>query len=187
MITLGLLILSSLSEKNLAKKIIRSIPDFPKKGVVFRDITPLLRDGQAFRHSVDLMADHYSGVKIDAILGAEARGFVFGAAMAYKLGVGFIPIRKPGKLPADTIKYRYELEYGSDELEIHTDAIKKGDKVVIVDDLLATGGTLYSCAKLVVQLGGEVSSIITLIELTEIGGREKLGNYNTKSLISYEY
>lgn len=168
------------------KSKIRVIENFPIDGISFKDITTILQDKEALQATIDGLCSLIEG-HVDIIASPEARGFIFGTALAYKLNAGFVPIRKPGKLPADTIKYRYELEYGSDELEIHTDAIKKGDKVVIVDDLLATGGTLYSCAKLVEQLGGEVSSIITLIELTEIGGREKLGNYNTKSLISYEY
>ncbi len=168
------------------KSKIRVIENFPIDGISFKDITTILQYKEALQATIDGLCSLIEG-HVDIIASPEARGFIFGTALAYKLNAGFVPIRKPGKLPADTIKYRYELEYGSDELEIHTDAIKKGDKVVIVDDLLATGGTLYSCAKLVEQLGGEVSSIITLIELTEIGGREKLGNYNTKSLISYEY
>ncbi|MDD3776671.1 MAG: adenine phosphoribosyltransferase [Actinomycetota bacterium] len=168
------------------KKIIRSIPDFPKKGVVFRDITPLLRDGQAFRHSVDLMADHYSGVKIDAILGAEARGFVFGAAMAYKLGVGFIPIRKPGKLPYNTCQVSYSLEYGENILEMHTDAIKPGDHVLIVDDLVATGGTAKAKAELVERMKGVVIGFCFLIELKFLNPRKMLGGYDIFSIIEYE-
>jgi adenine phosphoribosyltransferase len=124
---------------------------------------------------------------IDIVVSPEARGFIFGTALAYKLNAGFVPVRKPGKLPYQTEKFSYELEYGTDELEIHVDAIKPGEKVLIVDDLLATGGTLYSCAKLIEKLGGEVTNIVTLIELTEIGGKEKLKDYNTKSLVAYEY
>ncbi|MCG9479859.1 MAG: adenine phosphoribosyltransferase [Actinomycetia bacterium] len=168
------------------KKIIRSIPDFPKKGVVFRDITPLLANGEAFRHSVDIMADHYKGVKIDAILGAEARGFVFGAAMAYKMGVGFIPIRKPGKLPFDTCRVSYSLEYGENVLEMHTDAINPGDHVLIVDDLVATGGTAKAKAELVEKMGGAVVGFCFLIELKFLNPRKLLEGYDVFSIIEYE-
>ncbi len=135
------------------KQKIRSIPDFPKKGIVFRDITTLLKDGEAFRYSVDRMVEYWQGKKIDAILGAEARGFIFGAAVAYKLGVGFIPVRKPGKLPYKTCQASYDLEYGKNILQIHIDAIKKGDKILIVDDLVATGGTAKAKAELVEKMG----------------------------------
>jgi len=168
------------------KKIIRSIPDFPKKGVVFRDITPLLRNGEAFRYSVDIMADHYKGVKIDAILGAEARGFVFGAAMAYKMGVGFIPIRKPGKLPFDICRVSYSLEYGENVLEMHTDAISPGDHVLIVDDLVATGGTAKAKAELVERMDGVVVGFCFLIELKFLNPRKLLEGYDVFSIIEYE-
>ncbi len=168
------------------KKIIRNIPDFPKKGVVFRDITPLLKDAKAFRYAVDLMADHYKGVKIDLILGAEARGFVFGAVMAYKLGVGFIPIRKPGKLPYDTCNISYSLEYGENILEMHTDAIKSGENVLIVDDLVATGGTAKAKADLVEQRQGNVLGFCFLIELKFLNPRKVLQGYDIFSLIEYE-
>ncbi|MFA0815966.1 MAG: adenine phosphoribosyltransferase [Anaerofustis sp.] len=168
------------------KNKIRIIENFPIDGISFKDITTLLQDKKALQVAIDGLCSLIDG-DVDIVASPEARGFIFGTALAYKLNAGFVPIRKPGKLPADTIKYTYELEYGADELEIHTDAIKKGDKVVIVDDLLATGGTLFSCAKLVEGLGGEVTNIITLIELTEIGGREKLADYKTKALIAYEY
>jgi adenine phosphoribosyltransferase len=168
------------------KSKIRVIENFPIDGISFKDVTSLLQDKEALQCAVDRLCELIDG-DVDVIVSPEARGFIFGSILAYKLHVGFVPVRKAGKLPCTTEKYSYELEYGKDEVEIHTDAIKKGDKVLIVDDLLATGGTLYSCAKLVEKLGGEVTNIITLIELTEIGGREKLKNYNTKSLISYIY
>jgi len=168
------------------KKIIRSIPDFPKKGVVFRDITPLLKDAKAFKYSVDLMAQHYEGVNIDAILGAEARGFVFGAAMAYKLGVGFVPVRKPGKLPYDTCSVSYSLEYGENILEMHTDAVKPGENILIVDDLVATGGTAKAKADLVEQRGGRVVGFCFLIELKFLNPRKLLKGYDVFSIIEYE-
>jgi len=168
------------------KKIIRSIPDFPKKGVMFRDITPLLKDAKAFKYSVDLMAQHYEGVNIDAILGAEARGFVFGAAMAYKLGVGFVPVRKPGKLPYDTCSVSYSLEYGENILEMHTDAVKPGENILIVDDLVATGGTAKAKADLVEQRGGRVVGFCFLIELKFLNPRKLLKGYDVFSIIEYE-
>lgn len=163
---------------------IRVVEDFPIKGISYKDITTLIKDKDCFRYAVDEMAKLIDG-EIDLIAGPEARGFIFGTALAYKLGVGFIPIRKPGKLPAETQRYEYELEYGTDALEIHTDAIEEGMRVALVDDLLATGGTLKACAKLIEQAGGVVAEIITLIDLTEIGGRENLKGYNIKSLVTY--
>jgi len=168
------------------KQKIRSIPDFPKKGIVFRDITTLLKDGEAFRYSVDKMVEYWQGKKIDAILGAEARGFIFGAAVAYKLGVGFIPVRKPGKLPYKTCEASYDLEYGKSILQIHIDAIKKGDKVLIVDDLVATGGTAKAKAELVEKMGGKVVGFCFLIELEFLNPRKVLKDYNVFSLIKYE-
>jgi len=165
---------------------IRNIPDFPKKGIVFRDITPLIFDSEAFRHAVDLMAGHYSGKKIDAILGAEARGFIFGAALAYKLGTGFIPVRKPGKLPYKTCSVSYELEYGSNVMEMHIDAIKEGDNILIVDDLVATGGTAKAQAELVESRGGKVVGFCFLIELEFLKPREILKNYEVFSLVKYD-
>jgi len=166
------------------KGMIRVIEGFPIEGISYKDITTLIKDGDAFRQAVDEMASLIDG-KADIIAGPEARGFIFGTALAYKLGLGFVPIRKPGKLPADTVRYEYSLEYGTDALEIHKDAFAKGSKVVLVDDLLATGGTLLACAKLIEQAGGEILNIIALIELTELGGLEKLSGYNTKCLITY--
>ena len=167
------------------KSKIRNIPDFPKKGVIFRDITTLLKDREAFKESVDLMANLIKDKEVDTILGIESRGFLFAAPIAYKLGLGINLIRKPGKLPAETISESYTLEYGHNTIEIHKDAIKKGDKVVICDDLLATGGTARVSANLVKRLGGDVISIIFLIELTELKGREKLKGYPVKSVIKY--
>lgn len=168
------------------KQKIRSIPDFPKKGIVFRDITTLIRDGAAFRVAVDKMAEHYHGMEIDSILGAEARGFIFGAALAYKIGTGFIPVRKPGKLPYTTCKVSYDLEYGSNEVEIHVDAINKGDKILIVDDLVATGGTAKAQAELVESRGGKVIGFCFLIELEFLNPRKVLENYDVFSLIKYD-
>ncbi|WDC83634.1 adenine phosphoribosyltransferase [Caloramator sp. mosi_1] len=171
---------------NLVEKI-RIIEDFPKKGISFKDVTTLLKDGEAFKYAVDKMIEYAKDKNIDLVVGPEARGFVFGTPVAYGLGVGFVPVRKPGKLPADTLKYEYDLEYGSDCLEIHKDAIKPGQRVLIVDDLLATGGTIASVANLVEQLGGEVVGMCFLIELTGLNGREKLAKYNVESLIKYEF
>lgn len=167
------------------KLLIREIPDFPKRGIGFKDITPVLKDANAFQFSIDMMAKALDGRKIDAIAGPEARGFLFGAPLAYKMGVGFIPVRKPGKLPAETIQYEYELEYGVDSLEIHKDAVIKGQSVVIVDDLLATGGTIFAAAKLIENLGGIVDSILFLTELTFLNGRKKLDGYDIISLIKF--
>ncbi len=168
------------------KQKIRSIKDFPKKGIVFRDITTLLRDGEAFRYSVDKMVEYCKGKKIDAVLGAEARGFIYGAAVAYKLGIGFIPVRKAGKLPYKTYQITYDLEYGQNILEIHVDAIKEGDKILIVDDLVATGGTAKAKADLVEEMGGEVVGLCFLIELSFLNPGKILKGYDIFSLIKYE-
>jgi adenine phosphoribosyltransferase len=168
------------------KQKIRNIPDFPKKGVVFRDITTLLGDAEAFKYSVDRMVEYWRGKKIDAVLGAEARGFIFGAVIAYKLGVGFIPVRKPGKLPYETCQASYDLEYGKNILQMHIDAIKKGDKILIVDDLVATGGTAKAKAELVEKMGGEVVGFCFLIELEFLNPRKFLKDYDIFSLIKYE-
>ncbi|MBI5144167.1 MAG: adenine phosphoribosyltransferase [Candidatus Omnitrophica bacterium] len=169
------------------KSYIRDIPGFPKEGIIFKDITPLLKDGKKFREAVDAIADEFKGKKIDSILSVEARGFIFGSALAYKLGVGIIPIRKKGKLPFKTHAVTYDLEYGKDTLEIHQDAIGKGDNVLIVDDLLATGGTTRAVIDLVEKLGGKISGIAFLIELTALKGREKLKGYPVISLIKDKY
>jgi len=168
------------------KKKIRNVPDFPKKGIVFRDITTLLSDGDAFKYSVDKMTEQYKGKEIDLILGAEARGFIFGALLAYNLGTGFIPIRKPGKLPYKTCETSYDLEYGKNVLQMHVDAVKKGDKVLIVDDLVATGGTAKAKADLVEKMGGEVLGFCFLIELEFLNPRKILEGYEVFSLIKYD-
>lgn len=167
------------------KSYIRDIPDWPKEGVIFKDITPLLANKDSFKYAIDALAKHFSDKKIDVVLGAEARGFIFASALAYRLGAGFIPARKPGKLPYKTCTCEYELEYGTDSLELHEDAIKPGDKVLVVDDVIATGGTVSAKTKLVEQLGGEVVGVAFLIELTFLGGRSKLNGYDVFSLISY--
>ncbi len=169
---------------NIESKI-REIKDFPNEGVIYRDVTTLLNDGVAFKSAIDQMADLIKDVEYDIVVGPESRGFIFGTPLAYAASKGFVPVRKPGKLPYKTIRFEYELEYGSDILEIHIDAIKPGQKVVIADDLIATGGTLKSTIKLIEQLGGEVVGICTLIELTYLEGRKKLDGYDVFSLIKY--
>jgi len=167
------------------KSKIREIEDFPIKGVSFKDITTLTKDKEAFIEAVDQMIDDLRDKNVDYIVGPEARGFLFGAAVAYGLGVGFVPIRKPGKLPAQTTSYEYELEYGKNTLEIHTDAISKGDRVAIVDDLLATAGTVSAAASLIESLGGEVVALEFIIELVDLKGRDKLSKYHTNTLVKY--
>lgn len=166
------------------KNTIRAIENYPKEGVIFRDITTLLKDREAFKKSVDEMAAKIDE-DVDKIIGIEARGFIFGAALAYKLNKGFVPVRKPGKLPWDKISESYDLEYGEDSIEIHEDAIEPGEKVVIVDDLLATGGTSKACLKLVESLKGEVSSLVFLAELEKLGGRKTLKGQKVYSIITY--
>ena len=168
------------------KSSIRSIPGFPKEGVVFRDITPLLADGAALKEASKLMADRFRDKGPELVVGAEARGFIFGTAVALELGVGFAPVRKPGKLPSRTVEYSYELEYGTDTLTMHWDAVRPGQKVLLVDDLLATGGTMEACAHMVEQLGGEVLGCAFVIELSFLKGRDKLEKYDVFSLIDYE-
>ncbi|MFC1736789.1 adenine phosphoribosyltransferase [Candidatus Hydrogenedentota bacterium] len=167
------------------KSLIRSVPDFPKPGIDFKDITTLLKDGPAFAESIDLMAARYEGKQIDAIVCAEARGFIFGAALAYKLGVGVVPVRKPGKLPAETYSVTYDLEYGADTLEIHKDALDAGQRVLLCDDLLATGGTIAGTVELLKEFDVEIVEIAFLIELDFLNGREKLPGQNVFSLIEY--
>ncbi len=167
------------------KRMIRDVPDFPKKGVIFKDITTLLSNAKAFATSIDMIGDRYIDQKVDLVVGAEARGFVFGAALAYKLNAGIIMIRKTGKLPYRTVKTLYELEYGTDELEIHEDAISEGDRVLLVDDLLATGGTAAATSDLVYKLKGDVVGFAFLIELTFLKGRDRLGDHDIFSLIKY--
>ena len=167
------------------KSLIRDVPNFPKEGIIFKDITPLLGDKEAFRESIDLLVDKIIGEAPDVIVAVESRGFIFGAPIAYELHCGFVPVRKKGKLPYKTQQVEYELEYGVDVLEIHEDAFPKGAKVVIVDDLLATGGTSLAVVELVKKLGGEVSSLLFLIELSFLNGRDRLKDYVVHSLITY--
>ncbi|WP_326909556.1 adenine phosphoribosyltransferase [Sedimentibacter sp. MB31-C6] len=167
------------------KEKIRVIDGFPTEGISFKDITTLLKDADGLKESINQMAEKFKDVKVDLVVGPESRGFIFATPLAYLLGTGFVPVRKPGKLPGDTIKYEYSLEYGSDSLEIHKDSIKPGQKVLIIDDLLATGGTMIAAAKLVEQLGGVVAGLGFLIELEELKGRDKLANYRVESLIKY--
>ena len=168
------------------KEKIRVIEGFPKEGISFKDITTLVADGEAFKESIDRIVEHLKNKNVDVILGPEARGFIFGVPVAYALGVGFVPVRKKGKLPAETVSVDYSLEYGVDVLEIHKDAIKKGQKVAIVDDLLATGGTVDAVAKLVEKVGAEVVALDFAIELTELKGRDKLEGYEIMSLVQYD-
>lgn len=170
------------------KKLIREIPDFPKPGILFYDITTLLKDPYGFRTTIDRLTEMVgdSGARIDTVVGMEARGFIFAPALAYRLGAGFVPIRKPKKLPAETERVEYELEYGTDCLEVHKDAIGKGHRVLIADDLLATGGTAKAVIDLVERLGGEVVACAFVIELTFLGGREKLAPHKVASLLSYD-
>ena len=164
---------------------IREVPDFPKPGILFYDITTLLKDPAAYREAIDLLTAPYVGKKIDIVVGMESRGFIFSAPMAYQLGAGFVPVRKLGKLPAETVSVEYALEYGTNTLEIHTDAIKAGQKVLIVDDLLATGGTVMGTIELVRRLKGDVVGVAFLVELTFLRGREKLTGLDVHSVISY--
>lgn len=170
---------------DLAAKI-RDIPDFPKEGILFKDITPLLQDAESLRYAIDQMAEFGVGKKIDVVVGAEARGFILGAALAYTLGAGFVPARKPGKLPFLTVAAEYDLEYGTDSLEVHNDAIVPGTRVLVHDDLLATGGTARAKCDLVEKLGGEVVGVTFIVELSFLGGREKLKEYDILSLIKYD-
>ena len=168
------------------KKLIREVPDWPKPGILFYDITTLLKDAAGLHGLVDSLAGHYAGRPIDVVLGVEARGFIFAPAMAYTLGAGFVPVRKPGKLPAATTRVSYSLEYGTDSLEVHKDAIQPGQRVLIVDDLLATGGTAAACVELVRTLGGEVVGACFAVELLFLNGRKKLPGLDVFALIKYE-
>ncbi|MGB5850150.1 MAG: adenine phosphoribosyltransferase, partial [Ignavibacteriaceae bacterium] len=168
------------------KRYIRSIKDFPVKGIMFRDITTLLKEPEAVNKTLKGLLTLTDGIKIDKVVGIESRGFIFGSLLAQKLDVGFILARKPGKLPAETESETYQLEYGEDKIEIHKDAISKGDKVLLHDDLLATGGTAVAAAKLIEKLGGEVVQVSLIIELTFLNGREKLKGYPVKSIITYD-
>ena len=171
---------------NHLKGLIREVPDFPKPGVLFYDITTLLKDRQGLKSVIDGLSAHSEGMKIDTVVGIEARGFIFGPALAYRLNAGFVPVRKPGKLPAETIKISYELEYGSNALEVHKDAIQKGQRVLIVDDLLATGGTAVATADLASRLGAEIAGLAFVVELDFLSGRERLKNYDVLSLLHYD-
>jgi len=164
---------------------ITTIPDFPKKGILFRDITSLLQDGEGFHAAIDAILEKLDDVEFDAVVGLEARGFLIGAPVAYAAKKGFVPVRKKGKLPRETVSAQYALEYGTAEVEIHRDSLKQRDRVVIIDDLLATGGTLEAAVRLVEQLGGEVVKVISLIELTDLKGREKLKRYDVETILSY--
>jgi adenine phosphoribosyltransferase len=168
------------------KKLIREIPDFPKKGILFYDITTLLKDKSGYAALIDQLAEHYIGKQVDLILGMEARGFIFGPALAYRLNAGFVPVRKPGKLPAATARVEYDLEYGSNALEVHKDAIEKGQRVLIVDDLLATGGTAQATAKLATTLGAQIAGLGFVVELDFLKGRDKLKPYDVFSLLHYD-
>ena len=164
---------------------VRSIPDFPEEGIIFRDITSVLQDKDGLRLAIDDMQETLKGVDFDVVIGPESRGFIFGVPIAYNLNKAFVPVRKKGKLPCETVEMEYELEYGSAVIEIHKDAIKPGQKVVIIDDLIATGGTIEAITKLIKQLGGEVVKIVFLMELEGLKGREKLAGYDVESVISY--
>jgi len=171
---------------DLLKKLIREVPDFPKPGINFYDITTLLKDRAGLKTVIDSLRDHYAKARIDVVLGIEARGFIFGPALAYSLGVGFVPVRKPKKLPAEIVSVEYQLEYGFDTLEIHKDAIERGQNVLIVDDVLATGGTASAVTKLVEKLGGRVAGAGFVLELLFLGGRKKLEGYDIFSLLAYD-
>ncbi len=164
---------------------IRDVPDFPREGIVFKDITTLLNDATLFAQSVDLMQDLIKDLSFDAIAAIESRGFIFASILAYKMGLNFVPIRKPGKLPAETISEEYALEYGTDRIEMHTDALKTDQKVLLIDDLLATGGTAQASCRLIERLGARVETILFLVELSFLNGRDLLQGYNVLSLISY--
>ena len=168
------------------KKLIREVPDFPKKGILFYDITTLLKDNVGFATLIDALSEHYLSSKIDLVLAIEARGFIFGPALAYRLNAGFVPIRKPGKLPADTVKWSYELEYGIDTLEIHKDAIRPGQRVIVVDDLLATGGTANACVQLAKSLGADIAGLGFVVELDFLHGRKKFEGTEVFSLLHYD-
>jgi adenine phosphoribosyltransferase len=168
------------------KKLIREVPDFPKPGILFYDITTLLKDKLGFAQLIDALTAQYINKDIDLVLGIEARGFIFGPALAYRLNAGFVPVRKPKKLPAETVKWTYDLEYGTDTLEIHKDAIKPGQRVIIVDDLLATGGTACATASLAKSLGADICGLGFVVELDFLNGRQKLAPYEVHSILRYD-
>ena len=167
------------------KAAVRDVPDFPIQGILFKDITPILQDGRLFRQAIDAIADRHAGKRLQAVVGIDARGFIFAGAIAYKLGIGFLPVRKKGKLPYKTVVTSYTLEYGSETSEMHIDAIHKGSNVIIVDDLLATGGTAMAAATLVKQLGGNIAEIDFLIELSFLKGRDRLKDYPVFAAVVY--
>jgi adenine phosphoribosyltransferase len=173
-------------EVDQLKKLIREVPDFPKKGILFYDITTLLKDKTGLAMLIDKLSEHYISEDVDLVLGMEARGFIFAPALAYRLNAGFVPVRKPGKLPAECVSYDYALEYGSNTLQVHKDAIQKGQRVLIVDDLLATGGTAEATAKLAESLGAKIAGLGFVVELSFLNGRDKLKNYDVMSLIRYD-
>ena len=168
------------------KTLIREVPDFPKPGILFYDITTLLKDRSGLQSVVEALRTQCDGIRFDIVLGIEARGFIFGPVLAHALGTGFVPVRKPGKLPAETVKMEYALEYGTDAVEVHRDAIAAGARVLIVDDLLATGGTAAAVARLVEKLGGEVAALLFVVELDFLNGRDKLTGYPVRSLVHYD-
>jgi adenine phosphoribosyltransferase len=171
---------------NELKALIREVPDFPKPGINFYDITTLLKEPSGLRRTVDALAAQFDGVKVDTIIGIEARGFIFAPALAYHMGAGFVPVRKPRKLPAECASISYDLEYGTDTLEIHRDAVRPGQRVIIADDLLATGGTARAVINLVEELGGEVAGLVFVVELEFLPGRKRLEGYDVRSLIKYQ-
>jgi len=168
------------------RRLIRDVPDFPKAGILFRDITPLLQAPAGLSLSVEFLTQPYRHLHVDIVVGAESRGFIFGTAVARNLSAGFVPIRKPNKLPADKIGLTYDLEYGTDTLEIHADAIQPGQRVLVIDDLLATGGTMKACCELVEKLGGEIVGVAVLIELMSLKGRDKLDKWDVRSVLQYD-
>jgi adenine phosphoribosyltransferase len=177
--------MTSTSEPVRLEDWVRDIPDFPQKGVLFKDITPLLQDPKAFHVAMDRLAAHYGGAGIEAVVGVESRGFIFGAPLAYLLNCGFVPVRKFGKLPSETVSVEYALEYGTNVVELHVDAIKPGQRVLIVDDLLATGGTVSASIELVEKMGGHIAGIAFLVELGFLKGRERLTGHDVFALIQY--
>ncbi len=168
------------------KNFIRHVQDFPKKGIGFKDITTLLKEGKEFANVIDIISERFGNNKIDSVLGVEARGFIFAGAVAYKMNIGMIPVRKPGKLPAETIKEEYQLEYGTDAVEMHSDAVKKGDRILVIDDLLATGGTVKATCNLIEKAGGIVEGVAFLIELDFLNGREKIKDYDIFSILHFD-
>lgn len=165
---------------------VRNIPDFPEKGVIFRDVTTVLQDAEGLKLAIDSMLKLLEGIEFDVVVGTESRGFIFGVPIAYALGKPFVPVRKKGKLPCETISAKYDLEYGSAEIEMHKDSIVPGQRAVLVDDLIATGGTVEACIQLIEELGGEVVRIVFLMELAGLKGRDRLGKYDVASVITYE-